>query len=67
MYDVQNVITHEFGHWLYLDDLSSWYGPSWCDIWTWESTMCGIIYTDETTKRSLEGDDKEGIKAIYGT
>lgn len=66
MYDVQSTMTHEFGHWLKLSDLSSIITPSWCG-WSFESTMCGIIYTSETRKRSLETDDKDGIKSIYGT
>lgn len=65
-YDVRNVMTHEFGHWLKLSDLSSGWSPSWCG-WGGESTMCGVIYYNETNKRSLESDDKNGIKAIYGT
>ncbi len=65
-YDVQNVMTHEFGHWLKLLDLSSWFAPSNCEAWN-ESTMCGHIPPDETRKRTLEEDDKAGIKALYGT
>ena len=65
MYDVQNTMTHEFGHWLKLLDLSSGFPPSWCG-WEIESTMCGTLWTGETRKRSLEGDDKDGIKAKYG-
>lgn len=64
-YDIQNTMTHEFGHWLYLNDLSSWVSPSWC-IMSFASTMCGSSSTGETSKRSLETDDKNGIKAIYG-
>ncbi len=66
-YDVQNVMTHEFGHWLKLEDLTGWGAPSWCEIWEFESTMCDHIEPNETRKRSLENDDKEGIKSIYGT
>jgi hypothetical protein len=66
MYDVQNVMTHEFGHWLKLNDLSSGWSPSWCGISSWEATMCSVIYPNETNKRSLEGDDKAGIKFIHG-
>ncbi len=66
-YDVQNVITHEFGHWLRLLDLYSGSGPSFCGT-SFESTMCGIISsTGETRKRTLENDDKAGMIAIYGT
>src|SRR5690606_26423626 len=64
-YDVQNIMTHEFGHWLKLNDLTSGFSPSWCSF-SFESTMCGVAYPNETQKRSLEGDDKDGIKFIYG-
>lgn len=65
-YDVQNILAHEFGHWLKLSDLSSGGYPSFCGIAV-ESTMCGSVYTSETRKRSLSSDDKAGIVAIYGT
>jgi len=32
-----------------------------------EKTMYGYANTGETKKRSLETDDKNGIKYIYGT
>lgn len=64
-YDMQNTMTHEFGHWLNLGDLSSVISPSWC-YWSFESTMCGATSTGETRKRSLAGDDQNGIIAIYG-
>jgi hypothetical protein len=56
-YDVQNAATHEFGHWLKLNDL---YGG--VDT---EKTMYGYISTGETKKRSLESDDLNGINTIY--
>jgi hypothetical protein len=28
--------------------------------------MCSVIYYNDTNKRTLEGDDKDGIKYIYG-
>lgn len=64
-YDVQNIMTHELGHWLKLSDVSSGFSPSWCSF-SWESTMCYTAAPEETNKRSLETDDKDGIKAIYG-
>ncbi len=64
-YDVQNVMTHEFGHWLKLLDVSSSLSPTWCGF-SFESTMCNVTTPNETRKRSLEGDDKNGIKFIYG-
>lgn len=65
-FDVQNIITHELGHWLHLVDLTSPGYPSFCGTAA-ESTVCSGTYAGETRKRSLETDDKNGIKAIYGT
>lgn len=59
-YDAQNTMTHEFGHWLWLNHSTSSCG------WSWEATMCSNASTGETRKRSLESDDKNAIKAIYG-
>lgn len=56
-YDVQNVATHEFGHFLMLNDL---YGGG-----DTEKTMYGYIGTGETKKRSLDADDLNGINAVY--
>lgn len=56
-YDVQNVMTHEFGHWLVLNDL---YGGG-----DTEKTMYGYVSTGETKKRSLDADDINGINYIY--
>lgn len=58
-YDIQNTMTHEFGHWLVLADLYSAGSSSY--------TMYYTESKGETKKRSLESDDKNGIKAIYGT
>lgn len=63
-YDVRNVMTHEFGHWLRLLDLSSSSSPSYCGTSS-ESTMCGSTTTGETRKRSLATDDINGISYIY--
>lgn len=57
MYDVQNVATHEFGHWLVLLDQ---YKP-----WDYWDTMYYSTYRGETRKRTLAGDDERGIRAIY--
>lgn len=65
-YDVQNTMTHEFGHWLMLDDLTYNGSPSYCAS-SAMSTMCGRTYPGNTYQRSLRTDDKNGIKAIYGT
>lgn len=55
--DVQNIMTHEAGHWLMLDDLY--------DTIASEQTMYGYADEAELKKRSLEEGDKAGIKAIY--
>lgn len=65
-YDVQDLVTHEFGHWLWLLDLSSSGSPSYCSS-SVMSTMCRYMYPGQTYRRSLRTDDKDGIKAIYGT
>jgi hypothetical protein len=56
--DVQNIMTHEAGHWLVLNDLYS--KP------TSEQTMYGYSAQNELKKRSLESGDIAGIVAIYG-
>jgi hypothetical protein len=64
--DVQDIMTHEFGHWLRLNDVYAHRTqPSYCD-YSYEATMCGYFVNNETNKRSLESDDTDGIKAIYG-
>ncbi|HAG08521.1 MAG TPA: hypothetical protein DCK87_03000 [Desulfotomaculum sp.] len=57
--DIQGVITHELGHSLMLLDL---YGTA-----DSEKTMYGFVGPGETKARTLEQDDIEGIKYIYGT
>jgi hypothetical protein len=56
-FDVQSVVTHEFGHWLTLWDV---YGSA-------NSTKTMYIGTssNDVSKRSLESDDIAGIKYIY--
>ncbi|MEM2911678.1 MAG: hypothetical protein QXM52_00185 [Candidatus Bathyarchaeia archaeon] len=56
--DVQNIMTHEFGHWCGLDDL---YEDK--DYWL---TMYGYASYGETYKRDLGLGDIQGLKAIYG-
>jgi len=55
-YDVQSVFAHEFGHGVGLGHSS-----------TNSATMWATTSSGSTAKRSLELDDKNGIKAIYGT
>lgn len=55
--DVANVATHEFGHWLCLNDLKASADTDKTMYW---STAHG-----ETKKRTLHADDIAGIKAIY--
>lgn len=56
-YDVQNVATHELGHWLSLNDL---YGSG-----DTEKTMYYSASAGETKKRTLASDDINGINYIY--
>jgi hypothetical protein len=55
--DVQNIMTHEAGHWLVLDDLRQ--KPAG------EQTMYGRSTEFELQKRSLESGDEAGIQVIY--
>ena len=55
--DVQNIMTHEAGHWLVLDDL--YQKPAG------QQTMYGISAELELKKRSLENGDEAGIQEIY--
>jgi hypothetical protein len=55
--DVQNIMTHEAGHWLLLGDL--YQKPAG------NQTMYGISAEFELKKRSLESGDEAGIQVIY--
>lgn len=55
--DVENIATHEFGHWLSLDDLY--------DEASREFTMYAYSGPGEVKKRSLEYDDEDGIIYLY--
>ncbi len=55
--DVQNIMVHEAGHWLMLNDL---YGTA-----AGEQTMYGYAYDGELKKRSLENGDIAGVRKIY--
>jgi hypothetical protein len=56
--DVQNIVTHEFGHWVGLDDL---YNSA--DSWL---TMYGYSNYGVTYQRTLGQGDINGIQAVYG-
>jgi len=56
-YDVQNIATHEAGHWLLLGDL---YNKP-----TATQTMYGYGSKGELQKRSLESGDIAGVQTIY--
>ena len=56
-YDVQNIATHEAGHWLMLGDLYN--KPAR------QQTMYGYGATGEVKKRSLESGDIAGVLEIY--
>jgi len=56
--DVQNIMTHEFGHWCGLVDLYSD-----ADYWL---TMYGYGDYGETYKRTLGLGDINGLEAVYG-
>jgi len=56
--DVQNIMTHEFGHWAGLADL---YDDE--DYWL---TMYGYSGYGETYKRTLGLGDINGLEAVYG-
>ncbi len=57
-FDVQNVMTHELGHTLVLDDLRS--------LRDGALTMHAYTWLGDITKRDLGSGDKLGIQAIYG-
>ena len=54
--DLQNVITHEAGHFL---------GLAHSDVP--DATMSSTARPDEIKKRTLDADDSEGLCAIYGS
>ena len=56
-YDVQNILVHEIGHWVGLDDL---YDPEDEDL-----TMFGFGDKGELKKDTLESGDVSGASAIY--
>lgn len=59
-YDVQDVATHEWGHWGDLLDDWSW------EVWDTSNTMYETSYKGSTRRRSLTTEDEDGWCAIYG-
>jgi hypothetical protein len=57
-YDVQDIATHEAGHWLMLGDLYNKPAAN--------ETMYGIGAKGELKKRTLESGDIVGLQVIYG-
>ena len=57
-FDIQNIVTHEAGHWSGLDDIY--------DDTYWAMTMYGYTTYGETIKISLEPGDIAGVQAVYG-
>jgi hypothetical protein len=57
VYDVQSAVTHELGHFLFLDDLTPW---DCRDL-----TMYGALYPGDLGKRTLELPDECGIVSLY--
>lgn len=55
--DIQNIMTHEAGHWLQLNDLY--------ETDAQEQTMYGYAGDGELKKRSLESGDEAGVRKIY--
>ena len=58
-YDVQNVSTHEWGHWVHL------YDDAWYEYWDSDNTMYGVMGTGETSKRTLTSEDSSAILSVY--
>jgi len=57
--DLQNILTHEFGHAIGLGDVYD----STCS----EVTMYGYSWYGEVKKRTLEPPDITGLRSLYGT
>ena len=62
--DVQNIMTHEAGHWLVLGDMYD-DDPGFDPDTDSYATMYGYADENETQKRSLEAGDIAGINEIY--
>jgi hypothetical protein len=55
VYDLQNVLTHEFGHWFGLDE----------DYANGEATMYAYVFPSETKKRDLDQTDVTAVQLAY--
>lgn len=64
-HDIQNVITHEMGHFFGLDHSSQ--NPNETNIDLASATMFYASYLGETSRQTLEADDINGIKHLYTT
>lgn len=58
-YDVQNIATHEWGHWVHL------YDDAWYEYWDADNTMFGTSGTGETKKQTLTSEDSAAILSVY--
>ncbi|MBI1883952.1 MAG: hypothetical protein HYS08_07085 [Chlamydiae bacterium] len=56
--DLQNIATHEFGHWLCLDDIY--------DYTYFRETMFGYAQPGQCKNNTLYTGDTAGVQAIYG-
>jgi hypothetical protein len=61
-FDIQNIATHELGHWLSLRDL---YGDIGDGVNDTGKTMYGYASQNEVIKRTLHEDDIAGIQWVY--
>lgn len=66
-YDLESVITHELGHWVWEADPHRFeeYGLGPAQSWPW-ATMWGYLSPGETQQRSLAAEDIDGIRSLYG-
>lgn len=63
LHDIQNVITHEFGHFLGLDHTSEDMGETNQDLLN--ATMFYASFPGQTSNRTLENHDIWGIRHLY--
>ena len=64
---IREVATHEFGHWIFLEDLLASDDPNDPHCWIYEEyTMWGSIGYNEHDKETLRCEDKWGAYRTYG-